>query len=135
MNRISIIALGVRDMKKSVKFYRDLGFKSEETADEPEVIFFDTLGTKLELYPIHGLAEDINAENPPKIADGFAGITLAFNVESEEKVRETIELARGVGAVIVKEPQPVFWGGYHAYFADPDDYYWEVAYNPYWKEV
>jgi len=40
-------------------------------------------------------------------------------------------LARKAGATIAKEPQKVFWGGYHAYFADPDGYYWEVAYNPF----
>ncbi|MDR1093086.1 MAG: VOC family protein, partial [Clostridiales bacterium] len=68
MNRINIIALGVRDMARSVKFYRDLGFQSNETAECPRVIFFNTTGTKFELYPIQGMAEDINAENPPKIA-------------------------------------------------------------------
>ncbi|MDR1059762.1 MAG: VOC family protein [Clostridiales bacterium] len=127
MNRINIIALGVRDMARSVKFYRDLGFQSSETAECPQVIFFNTTGTKFELCPIHGLAEDISASNPPKITDGFAGITLAYNVRSEQEVRDTIELARKAGATMVKEPQPAFWGGYHAYFADPDGYYWEVA--------
>jgi uncharacterized glyoxalase superfamily protein PhnB len=42
-------------------------------------------------------------------------------------------LARKAGATIAKEPQKVFWGGYHAYFSDPDGYYWEVAYNPFVK--
>ena len=37
------------------------------------------------------------------------------------------------GVKIVKEPQKVFWGGYSSYFADPDDFLWEVAYNPYSK--
>jgi uncharacterized glyoxalase superfamily protein PhnB len=120
---------------ETIKFYRDLGFQSEETSDNPEVIFFDTPGTKLELYSLQGIAEDINVANPPKIAEGFAGITLAYNVESEEKVRDTIELARKAGATVAKEPQSVFWGGYHAYFTDPDGYYWEVAYSPNWKEV
>ena len=27
--------------------------------------------------------------------------------------------------------QDVFWGGYSGYFADPDGYLWEVAYNPF----
>ncbi|HPR78366.1 MAG TPA: VOC family protein, partial [Candidatus Limiplasma sp.] len=67
------------------------------------------------------------------IAPGFGGITLAYNVPSDADVRATVELARGAGAKIVKEPQPVFWGGYHAYFADPDGYYWEVAHNPGWE--
>ncbi|MDR1093023.1 MAG: VOC family protein, partial [Clostridiales bacterium] len=91
--------------------------------------FFNTTGTKFELYPIQGMAEDLNAENPPKIATGFAGFTLAYNVKSKREVLETIEIARKAGAVIAKEPQSVFWGGYHAYFADPDGYYWEVAYG------
>jgi catechol 2,3-dioxygenase-like lactoylglutathione lyase family enzyme len=134
MNRINIIALGVRDMARSVKFYRDgLGFKTNEKSDCPQVIFFDCKGTKLELCSLQGIAEDINAESPPKIAGGFAGITLAYNCKREGEVREVVEQARKAGAVIAKEPQKVFWGGYHAYFTDPDGYYWEAAYNPSWK--
>ncbi|CAK7064669.1 VOC family protein [Bacteroides rodentium] len=133
MNRINVIALGVRDMQRSVKFYRDeLGFQTEEKEDCPKVIFFNTTGTKFELYPLELLAQDISESNPPKIGNGFCGITLAYNVKSEAEVIKTIETARNAGANIVKEPQKVFWGGFHAYFADPDNYYWEVAYNPYW---
>jgi uncharacterized glyoxalase superfamily protein PhnB len=83
------------------------------------------------LYPLSLLSQDISEENPPEIANGFAGITLAYNVKSEDEVVRIIELARKAGATVTKEPQKVFWGGYHAYFADPDGYYWEVAYNPY----
>ena len=134
MNRINVIALGVRDMRQSLKFYRDgLGFLTEEKGDAPNVVFFNTTGTKFELYPLVLLAQDINSINPPEIVNGFSGITLAYNVKSEAEVIETIELARRAGACIVKEPQKVFWGGFHAYFTDPDGYYWEVAYNPYWS--
>ena len=132
MNRINIICLGVRDMQKSVKFYREgLGFKTKETEDCPKVIFFSNLGTKLELYPLDLLAQDISETSPPEITHGFSGITLAYNVKSEQEVHDTIELVRQAGATIAKEPQKTFWGGYHAYFSDPDGYYWEVAYNPY----
>ena len=55
---------------------------------------------------------------------------MAYNVESKEEVDKTIELVKRAGGVIVKEPQEVFWGGYHAYFADLDGYYWEVAWGP-----
>ncbi|MDD3173117.1 MAG: VOC family protein [Herbinix sp.] len=84
------------------------------------------------MYPIQGLADDINDKNPPQIGFGFGGITLAYNVDSKEKVHEIIELAKKAGATIEKEPQEVFWGSYSSYFSDPDGYYWEVAYNPYW---
>ena len=33
---------------------------------------------------------------------------------------------------ILKPAEKVFWGGYSGYFADPDGYAWEVAFNPYW---
>ena len=134
MNRISVICLGVKDMAASLRFYRDgLGFSTDEKEDNPKVVFFNTTGTKFELYPLSLLAEDIDEENPPQIAAGFAGITLAYNVKSEAEVQEIMDLAKKAGAVIAKEPQKVFWGGYSGYFKDLNGYYWEVAYNPYWS--
>ena len=104
MNKITCVCLGVRDMARSVAFYRDgLGFKTDCVEDSPRVCFFDTPGTKFELYPLDLLAEEVD---------------------------DVVELVRAVGGAIVKEPQEVFWGGYHAYFADPDGYYWEVAWGP-----
>ncbi|SFD39188.1 VOC family protein [Clostridium uliginosum] len=134
MNKITCICLGVRSMEKAIKFYRDeLGFKTDEKRNNPEVIFFDTPGTKFELYPLELLAKDISEENTPQIGNGFGGITLAYNVENKEDVDKVIEMVRNAGAKIVKEPQNVFWGGYHAYFADLDGYYWEVAWGPNFK--
>lgn len=131
MNRINIICLGVKDMEKAIRFYRDgLGFQTKEKSNTPDVIFFSTSGTKLELYPLDLLAKDINKDNPPETGTGFAGITLAYNAKSKEEVVEVVELARKAGATIVKEPQDVFWGGFHAYFADLDGYCWEVAWRP-----
>jgi hypothetical protein len=134
MNRVNVVCLGVRDMPQSIAFYRDgLGFQTKEKAADAGVVFFNTPGVKLELYPLHLLAEDIDAGNPPPVAQGFAGITLAYNAQTKDEVRRIAELARTAGAHIAKEPQDAFWGGYHAYFADPDGYYWEVAYNPFWQ--
>jgi len=42
-------------------------------------------------------------------------------------------LVKKAGGAVVKEPQDVFWGGYHAYFCDLDGYYWEVAWGPDFK--
>lgn len=131
MNKITCICLGVRIMERSIAFYRDkLGFRTDCTEINPQVCFFDTPGTKFELYPLELLAMDITPDNPPPVGSGFGGITLAYNVDSKEQVDEVIALVRSAGGTVVKEPQDVFWGGYHAYFADPDGYYWEVAWGP-----
>jgi len=75
------------------------------------------------------LARDIDENDPPR-GNGFGGITLAYNVKNKEDVASVIELVKKAGGTIVKEPQDTFWGGYHAYFADPDGYYWEVVGGP-----
>ncbi|MEA5056167.1 MAG: VOC family protein [Anaerotignum propionicum] len=134
MNKITCICLGVRNMEKSIQFYRDkLGFLTEEKNDNPTVVFFNTPGTKFELFPLELLAQDISKDVPSEICSGFGGFTLAYNVKQKEDVEKVIEVARSAGAKIVKEPQDVFWGGYHAYFADMDGYYWEVVWGPDFK--
>lgn len=131
MNKITCICLGVNNMRRAVKFYRDgLGFKTNETSDEPQVVFFNTPGVKFELFPLERLAEDINEKNPPQTTTGFSGVTLAYNVQRKEDVNEVIEKVRRVGGIIVKEPTDTFWGGFHAYFADLDGYHWEVVWGP-----
>ena len=134
MNKITCVCLGVRNMEKSIKFYRDdLGFKTDEKGFNPEVVFFNTPGTKFELYPIDLLAKDISEKNTPEIGTGFNGVTLAYNVRNKEEVDNVIEKAALAGGKIVKKPQDVFWGGYHAYFSDPDGYYWEVIWGENFK--
>jgi uncharacterized protein len=51
-------------------------------------------------------------------------------VERAEQVEEAIEAARAAGATIVREPHTADWGGRTAYFTDPEDNLWEVAYVP-----
>ena len=134
MNRVNLICLGVKDMGKSLKFYKSIGFKTYVKENSPPIVFFDNQGSKLELYPIKELAEDIDESNPPDICrDGFCGITLACNLKSEQEVDEIMDVANRNGGTIVKKPQIVSWGGYSGYFSDPDGYYWEVAYGESWE--
>lgn len=134
MNRLNLVCLGVRDMERSLAFYKSIGFKTYETSNKPPIVFFDNQGSKLELYPVDGLARDINEENPPAVSSGgFCGITLACNMKSEQEVNDFMALVGKNGGVIAKVPQKVFWGGYSGYFRDPDGYYWEVAYSADWK--
>ena len=134
MNRINLICLGVRDIEKSLAFYKNIGFQTSAKEDKPSIVFFDNQGTKLELFPLVELAKDICADNPPPIAqETFNGITLAINLQSEQEVDSFIKTVAAFGGHIVKQPERVFWGGYSGYFRDPDGYYWEVAYGPNWK--
>ena len=127
--KISLITLGVSDLKKSLAFYRDgLGFKTHNYKEGDDAIFFEMEGSWLSLYPWEKLAEDAQV---PSVGNGFRGITLAHNVASEKEVDEVFNHAISIGAKIVKKPKKVFWGGYSSYFADPDGHLWEIAYNPF----
>ena len=39
-------------------------------------------------------------------------------------------LQSAASATLVKPAQDTFWGGYSGYFADPEGYLWEIAWNP-----
>lgn len=126
--RISIITLGVEDLGTSLRFYRDgLGLPTTRKADSG-IIFFQTQGVCLALYPYDELAEDISAEfNGPR--SKFMGITLAHNVRTKAEVDQVLQRAHDAGAKIEKPAQDTEWGGYSGYFSDPDGYLWEVAYG------
>lgn len=61
---------------------------------------------------------------------GFAGFALAHNVRSEAEADRLLQDAAAAGGRIVKPGRPTDWGGYAGYFADPDGFFWEVAWNP-----
>lgn len=128
MNRINIVCLGVRDMEASLRFYRDgLGFETEETDDTPNVVIFDTQGTKFKLFPMKSLVKDIGVTDMETPENCFNGVILTYNTKEKHEVDQIVELVRNAGAIIVKEAQRSSLGEYHAYFSDPDGYYWEVV--------
>ena len=125
---LHLITLGVTDFAKSNQFYTEiLGWKPSKASND-DIAFFQAGGVVFAIYPREKLAED--ALVSPE-GHGFSGITLAHNARSESEVAEIISGLKSKGVKIIKEPQKVFWGGYSSYFADPDDYRWEVAYNPF----
>ena len=95
--RVSLITLGVADLERSLRFYRDgLGLPTTWSTDKG-VIFFQTAGTCLALYPYEKLAEDVSAEfQVPKTK--FAGITLAHNVHTRDEVDQLLARAAAAGA-------------------------------------
>lgn len=126
--KLSIVTLGVSDLNRSRIFYEDgLGWKPSSASQE-SIIFFDLGGVGLALFPLDELAKDA-AVSPAR--SGFAGITLAHNARSIAEVDAVLQTAERAGAKLIKQAQQVFWGGYSGYFADPDGYLWEVAWNPF----
>lgn len=124
--RISMITLGVGDLERSSTFYRRLGWPQMDSP--PEVAFFTLNGSWLGLCDRESLAADVGVAAS---GQGFCGVALAHNVASEAEVDSVMAEAIAAGARSIKAPQKAHWGGYHGYFADPDGYLWEVAYNPF----
>ncbi len=124
--RITLLTLGVADLERSTAFYRDgLGLPQRE--GPPGIAFFPLRGVILGLYARDKLAEDAQQS---EAGSGFPGFTLAHNVDSREEVDALLKTAVDAGARLVKPGQDVFWGGYSGYFADPDGFLWEIAWNP-----
>jgi catechol 2,3-dioxygenase-like lactoylglutathione lyase family enzyme len=132
--RITLVTLGVDDLQRAVRFYRDgLGLRTEGIVgtefEHGAVAFFDMQsGLKLALWPRSSIAHDAGiALGSPNAID----FTIGHNVSSKAEVDAVMEQAKRAGAV-VKAAHETFWGGYAGYFQDPDGHLWEVAWNPQW---
>jgi uncharacterized protein len=132
-NRITLITLGVDDLERALRFYREgLGLASEGIVgtefEHGAVAFFELqAGLKLALWPRQSLAHDTGL---PVSARSPTDFTLAHNVGSKAEVDAVMAQAQGAGATRVKPPADTFYGGYAGYFQDPDGHLWEVAWNP-----
>ncbi len=131
--RISVITLGVDDLERSVKFYRDgLGFATQGIVGKEfefgAVAFFELSGgLRLALWPRKSIAHDSGlALAMPSATE----ITLGHNVMSRTEVDQVMQQAAASGAKIVKPAAETFWGGYAGYFQDPDGHLWEAVFNP-----
>lgn len=131
--RITLITLGVDDLERAVRFYRDgLGWPTEGivgTQFEHGAVAFFTLrdGLRLALWPRESLAHDAGL---PLGSPSALELSLGHNVSSKSEVDDVMKEVKAAGAEIVKPAQDTFWGGYSGYFKDPDGHLWEVAWNP-----
>jgi uncharacterized protein len=124
--RLSLVTLGVRDLAASRAFYRRLGWTESPPSNE-DVAFFQCGGVVFALWGRDALIKDAQVEAP---GNGFANFSLAHNVRTKADVDSTMEEAKKAGAKILKPAGDVFWGGRTGYFADPDGFTWEIAWNP-----
>ncbi len=127
--RLNIVTLGVRDLDRAIRFYRD-GLCWKPAVEMGDFVLFEIGGVALALHPYDLLAEDAGV---PRARPAFGGVTLAQNVSSRDEVDRTIAAACAAGATLLRAATEKDWGGYSGYFADPDGYPWEVAYNPHFR--
>ena len=107
--RVTIITLGVSNLKKSTKFYESkFGWKKSKSSNQ-YISFFNLNGIQIALFPKDELAKDAGVS---LFTGGFNGVTLAYNVNSEKEVDQTINKLKEKGVEVIKEPQKVNWGGY-----------------------
>ena len=131
--RITVITIGVDDLERALRFYRDsLGLSTQGIIgaefEHGAVAFFDLqAGVRLAIWPRKSISHDCGI---PQGSASPTEFTLGHNVSSKEEVDAVMEQARNGGAIIVKEAHDTFWGGYAGYFQDPDQHLWEVVWNP-----
>ena len=131
--RITVITLGVDDLERALRFYRDgLGLPTPGIVgtefEHGAVVFIELqAGVRLALWPRASIAHDSGLPVTPRSA---TELTLGHNVRSREEVDVVMAQAEKAGATIVKRAHETFWGGYAGYFQDPDGHLWEVVWNP-----
>lgn len=131
--RVSVLTLGVDDLERALRFYRDgLGLSTEGIIGAEHefgaVAFFPLQpGLMLALWPRRSIAHDTGLDvSTPSPTE----VTIGHNVSSRDEVDAVMSQANAAGALIVKPAQRTFWGGYAGYFLDPDRHLWEIVWNP-----
>lgn len=133
--RITVLTVGVDDLRRSLAFYRDgLGLATDGIVGEEfeygAVAFFELQsGLMLALWPRTSIARDTGLPLQPSSETEF---TMGHNVGSQDEVDTVMAQAERAGARVVKKAGETFYGGYAGYFQDPDGHVWEIAWNPQW---
>jgi catechol 2,3-dioxygenase-like lactoylglutathione lyase family enzyme len=127
--RLSFVTLVVRDLAATRSFYVD-GLRWPAEFEAPGEVLMIRVGEKLILSLWH--YEAALAElGPVARGEGSPPFTLAHNVATTADVDRVLDEARAAGASLVSPAVMRDWGGYSGYFADPDGFRWEIAYNPF----
>lgn len=121
---IAAITLGVRDVRRSVDFYRAMGFEPDVRSDG-----------RVALFQLNGLVLQVVRRGviDPEMGGGYPGeglISLRHNVTASAEVDAIITLVSRAGGRVLRAPRSGVDVGRRAWFADPDGHRWEVVYDP-----
>jgi catechol 2,3-dioxygenase-like lactoylglutathione lyase family enzyme len=123
---IHFITLGVSDLPRSIRFYREV-LDLELRRKSGDVAYLDSGGSVLTLCPSHLLER---YGQLPRRTDQVGSVLLAHNVEKRSEVAALLRRALAAGGRILRESGPTDWGGHSGIFTDPDGHPWEVVFNP-----
>lgn len=126
IDHINAYVLSVRDLDKSIAFYRDkLGFKLKDKMDDFAYLVFGSSGPGVGLVSVGSAAKMISPETNVHLTGGRANWNyFAVFVEDVDKEYEDL---RTKGVHFLKTPTTHEWGQRIAYFEDPDGNVWEIS--------
>ncbi|WP_240654752.1 VOC family protein [Rhodovarius crocodyli] len=124
---MSLITLGIQDVERSKRFYRE-GFGWEPVFEHDDIAFYQMNGFILGLWAKAALEEDMRRGG---LASPGA-FALAHNVGSAAEVDALIAKLAAAGAQVLRPGDEPPHGGYRGYVADPDGHAWEIAWNASW---
>lgn len=141
---MSLVTLAVADLERTRRFYLDGLRWTAEVFVPDEVLMLKVAEHVLLSFWVESCFE--SEVGPLRRGPGVSPITLAHNVRTAAEVDDVLVLAASCGAEPVSPGEKRDWGGYteysedgtptswvngySGYFADPDGYRWEIAYNP-----
>ena len=112
------VGIIVKDMPKTLAFYRTLGFSIPADADTEENVDFESNNGIV----LGFLTEERAAQADPKfVAPKSSSLNLQFECGSPDEVNETYSRLVAAGYAGYAEPWDTFWGQRFGRITDPDN--------------
>jgi len=121
------VNLPVKDLKRSMVFFKKLGFTfNPQFTDEKAACLVINDGS---IYAMLLTEPFFKTFTKKDVADAkkTTEVLIALDAESKEKVDEMVKTAAESGGSIYADPQDHGWMYQHS-FADPDGHQWEILY-------
>ena len=127
MSKQIFVNLPVKDLKRSIDFFTQLGFTFNlQFTDEKAACLIINEGSIYAMLLTEPMFKNFTKK---EIADATktTEVLIAIDIETKEKVDELVKKAAEAGGSIYADAQDHGWMYQHG-FADPDGHQWELLY-------